>query len=242
MQVAEVRGKVRAGVCGGVKNQTTLRAVLASDQFPVASRIAGVKCCNVGCGPVGHIISRLGFVSSGGTCCGGGSATCGSSAVIEIVGIVHDVTDVGPVSCMGANFCDVCILQLHVGTGSRADFGSLGLSDHAEQFRYCDGGQDAHDHDHDHQFDKGKTLLFHSVLLVVLLHTFLSFSPVSGVQLVYVLNIQSFFPKSNRFVKIFCIFVKLFSRFCHVFVTKNYFVINRRFPDLPFLVEIRHIS
>ena len=200
------------------------------------------------CGPNLHIGTAKG--SSIFACIIGASLSKGkivgfasASSVVTSSALLTDcITNCRPATIVCSRFSNERILQLHVGSSGRADFGSLGLSNHAEQFRYCDGGQDAHDHDHDHQFDKGKTLLFHSVLLVVLLHTFLSFSPVSGVQLVYVLNIQSFFPKSNRFVKIFCIFVKLFSRFRHIFVTKNYFVLNRRVPDLPFLVEIRHIS
>lgn len=59
-----------------------------------------------------------------------------------------------------------------------------------------------------------------------------------GVQPVYVPNIQLFFSKSNRFVKIFCIFVKLFSQFCLIFVTKNYFVLKQNFWRNSFFSQI----
>ena len=84
----------------------------------------------------------------------GGLSTAGA------VGTGTGVTDCGPATD-GASFHSVGILHIDVGSGGGRDFGSLGLSDHTEQFRHCNGGQDAHDHDHDHQFNKGKTLLFH---------------------------------------------------------------------------------
>ena len=85
----------------------------------------------------------------------------------EGVAIFHSITDLAPVT-HSSSFCNVCILQLHVGSGCGADFRGLGLSDHTEQFRHCDGGENAHDHDNDHQFNKGKTLLLHSVFSLFL--------------------------------------------------------------------------
>src|SRR5574344_2650044 len=77
------------------------------------------------------------------------------------------IADAEPATDIRTLFSDERVLELDVFTGGRADFGSLGLRDHAEEFRHGHGREDTDDDDHHHQFNEGKTLLFHTDLLVV---------------------------------------------------------------------------